>query len=62
MAKLGRHNELLPLNSGLGIGYKLTEGHRMHGNALFDQSVEEHAPIRGLASVEPECEFVKIGL
>lgn len=39
MAKLGRHRELMPLSSGFGIGYKLTEGHRMHGNALFDQPV-----------------------
>ena len=34
----------------------------MHGNALFDQSVEEHAPMRRLAPVEPEREFVEIGL
>ena len=34
----------------------------MHGNALFDQPVEEHAPMRGLAPVEPEREFVEIGL
>ena len=34
----------------------------MHGNALFDQPVEEHAPMRGLAAVEPEREFVKISL
>lgn len=34
----------------------------MHGNALFDQPVEEHAPMRGLAAVESEREFVKISL
>lgn len=34
----------------------------MHGNALFDQPVEEHAPMRGLAAVEPKSEFVEIGL
>lgn len=62
MAKLGRGCEFLPLNSGLGIGYKLTEGHRMHSNTLFDQPIEEHAPMRGLAAVEPERVFVKISL
>jgi len=62
VAQLGRHRELLPLNFGLGIGYKLTEGHRMHGNALFDQPVEEHAPMRGLAAVEPKREFIEISL
>ena len=62
MAKLCRHRELLPINAGLGIGNKLTEGHRMHSNALFDQPVEEHAPMRGLAPIEPEREFVQIGL
>lgn len=62
MAKLGRHRELLHINSGLGISNKLTEGHRMHSNALFDQPVEEHAPMCGLAPVEPEREFVEIGL
>ena len=34
----------------------------MHVNALFDQPVEEHAPMRGLAAVEPERVFVKISL
>ena len=34
----------------------------MHGNALFDQPVEEHAPMLGLPVVEPERKFVKISL
>jgi len=34
----------------------------MHGNALFDQPVEEHAPMLGLPAVEPERKFVKISL
>lgn len=34
----------------------------MHGNALFDQPVEEHASMRGFAPVEAEREFVEIGL
>ncbi len=62
MAKLGGHSELLPIVFRLGVSHKLTEGHRMHGNALFDQPVEEHAPMRRLAAVKPEREFVEIGL
>jgi hypothetical protein len=62
MTKIGRYRELMPLNSGLGIGYKLTEGYGMHGNTLFDQSIEKHASMSGLASVEPEREFVEISL
>ena len=58
----GRHRELLPFIFGLGVGHEFTEGHRMHGNALFDQPVEEHAAMRGLAAVEPEREFVQISL
>jgi hypothetical protein len=34
----------------------------MHGNTLFNQPVEEHTPMCGLASVEPEREFVEISL
>lgn len=34
----------------------------MHGNARSDQPVEEHAPMRGLAPVEPERELVQAGL
>lgn len=34
----------------------------MHGNTLFDQSIEEHASMRGLAAVEPERELVQISL
>ena len=34
----------------------------MHGNALFDQPVEEHTSMRGLAPVEPEREFVQVSL
>ena len=34
----------------------------MHGNALFDQPVEEHAAMRGLAPVEAERKFIQISL
>ena len=34
----------------------------MHGDTLFEQTKEEHAPVRGLASVEAEREFVQISL
>lgn len=37
---------------GLGIGHKLTKEHEMHGNVLFDQPVEDHAAMRGVAPVE----------
>src|SRR3989338_1433543 len=62
MAKIGRHGKLLPRIFWFRVGHKLTKGHGMHGDTLFDQTKEEHAPMRGLASVEPEREFVEIGL
>lgn len=34
----------------------------MHGDTLFEQTQEEPAPVRGLAAVEPEREFVQISL
>ncbi len=34
----------------------------MHGYALFEQSIEKHASMRGLAAVEPEREFVQLRL
>ena len=62
MAKIGRHREHLPLIFWFRVGHKFTKGHRMHGDTLFDQAKEEHAPMRGFAPVEPEREFVQIGL
>ena len=62
MAKIGRHGKRLPLIFGFRVGHELTKGHGMHGDTLFDQTKEEHTPMRGLAPVEPEREFVKIGL
>lgn len=34
----------------------------MHGDTLFEQTKEEHAPVCGLAAIEPEREFVQISL
>lgn len=62
MAKIGRHRKLLPLIFWFRVGHKFTKGHGMHGDTLFDQTKEEHAPMRGFAPVEPEREFVQIGL
>ena len=62
MAKIGRHRELLAHIFRFRVGHKLAKGHGMHGNTLFDQTKEEHATMRGLAPVEPEREFVEIGL
>lgn len=62
MAKIGRHGKLLRHIFWFRVGHKLTKGHGMHGDTLFEQTKEEHAPVRGLASVEAEREFVQISL
>lgn len=62
MAKIGRHRELLPLIFWFRVGHKLAKWHGMHDDTLFDQTKEEHAPMRGLAAVEPEREFIEISL
>jgi len=62
MAKIGGHGKPLSLIIWFRVSHKLAKGQGMHGNTLFDQSKEKHAPMRGLAPVEPEREFVEIGL
>jgi len=62
MAKIGRHGKLLSLIFWFRVGHELAEGHGMHGDTLFDQTKEDHAPMRGLAAVEPEREFIEISL
>jgi len=62
MAKIGRHGKLLHYIFWFRVGHKLTKGHWMHGDTLFEQAKKEHAPVRGLAAIEPECEFVQISL
>ena len=56
------HHELFARTFRFWIGYKFMKGHGMHSNRLFDQTKEEHASMRGLAPVKPECKFVQVSL